>query len=63
VEAIALPQRMTFVDRKPQQWTLRVEGEVGELIPALARFRIQDLEIIEPALEDVLRSFYRQESA
>jgi len=60
VESIALPQRMTFVDRKPQEWTLRVEGEVGELIPALARFPIRDVEIIEPALEDVLQSFYRE---
>jgi ABC-2 type transport system ATP-binding protein len=62
VQPIALPQRMTFVDRHPQQWTLRVEGEVGELIGALSQFRIRDLEIIEPALEDVLRNFYREES-
>ncbi len=63
VDRIALPSGMTFVDSKPDQWTIRVEGDAGELIPRLAPFPVRDLEIVEPALEDVLRSFYREEPA
>lgn len=44
------------------QQTIRIEGEIGELLPKLAAMPVRDLEIIEPALEDVLRSFYREES-
>jgi ABC-2 type transport system ATP-binding protein len=60
VEGIALPAGMSFVDRKPAEWILRVAGEAGELIPLLAALPVRDLEISEPALEDVLRSFYRE---
>jgi ABC-2 type transport system ATP-binding protein len=44
------------------QQTFRIEGEIGELLPKLASMPVRDLEIIEPALEDVLRSFYREET-
>ena len=43
--------------RNPTEWTLRIEGEIGELIPLLAPLPLRDLEIVEPALEDVLFSF------
>jgi len=60
VDAITLPVGMSFIERKPNEWTLRVAGEVGELIPLLAALPVRDLEIVEPALEDVLGSFYRE---
>jgi ABC-type uncharacterized transport system ATPase subunit len=63
VGAIALPQGMSFVERSPTQWQIRVAGEVGPLLPLLAGLPVRDLEIVEPALEDVLRSFYREEPA
>jgi ABC-2 type transport system ATP-binding protein len=63
VATMALPEGMTLVDAQPERWTLRVESEVGELIRAAASLPVRDMEIVEPALEDVLQSFYRQEEA
>jgi ABC-type uncharacterized transport system ATPase subunit len=54
---------MTLVEWSPTKWQIRVEGEVGPLLPLLAGLPVRDLEIVEPALEDVLRSFYREEPA
>jgi ABC-2 type transport system ATP-binding protein len=59
VEAMALPAGMQLVSQTPDRWTVKVEHEVGALLPILAHLPVRDLEIIEPALEDVLRSFYR----
>jgi ABC-2 type transport system ATP-binding protein len=60
VEApVALPAGMSIADRTPERWTVRVEHEIGELLPILAILPVRDLAILEPALEDVLRSFYR----
>jgi ABC-2 type transport system ATP-binding protein len=61
VEPISLPQGMAFIDRQATQWTLRADSEIGVLIPLLAQLPVKDLEIGEPALEDVLRNFYRRE--
>ena len=59
VETIELPPGMSFVNRTPDSWSVKAETEIGALVPLLARLPVRDLEIIEPALEDVLRSFYR----
>jgi ABC-2 type transport system ATP-binding protein len=59
VEAVELPAGMRLVNQTPDRWSVRVEHEVGALLPILARLPVRDLEIIEPALEDVLRGFYR----
>jgi ABC-2 type transport system ATP-binding protein len=59
VEAMELPAGMRLVSQTPDRWSVRVEHEVGALLPILAQLPVRDLEIIEPALEDVLRSFYR----
>ena len=56
------PSMPNVVTANATDWTLRVEGEIGELIPLLATLPVRDLEIAEPALEDVLRSFYREDS-
>ena len=61
VDASELPPGMTFIARTPELWSVRVEREVGAVLPLLARLPVRDLEIIEPALEDVLSSFYRAE--
>jgi ABC-2 type transport system ATP-binding protein len=58
-----LPPGMAMVERGDTRWQLRVEGDVGPLLPLLAGLPVRDLEIVEPALEDVLRSFYREEPA
>jgi ABC-2 type transport system ATP-binding protein len=59
VEAVELPAGMRLVNQTPDRWSVSVEHEVGALLPILARLPVRDLEIIEPALEDVLRGFYR----
>jgi ABC-2 type transport system ATP-binding protein len=59
VAAMALPVGMQLVSQTPDRWTVKVEHEVGALLPMLAHLPVRDLEIIEPALEDVLGSFYR----
>ena len=62
VDAIALPPGMTVTKHATDRWTIKVEHEIGALLPLLAALPVRDLEIAEPALEDVLRSFYRVES-
>jgi ABC-2 type transport system ATP-binding protein len=54
-----LPPGMTFMTETPERWIVKAQGEMGALVPLLARLPVRDLEISEPALEDVLRSFYR----
>lgn len=56
---IELPPGMTFMTETPERWIVKAQGEMGALVPLLARLPVRDLEISEPALEDVLRSFYR----
>lgn len=63
VEAVTLPASMSILERTPEQWTLRVEGPVGELIPFLGGLPVHDVEVAEPALEDTLHEYYRQEGA
>jgi ABC-2 type transport system ATP-binding protein len=59
VDAIALPAGMSVISQTPERWSVKVEHEIGALLPILARLPVRDLDIVEPALEDVLRSFYR----
>lgn len=63
VESPALPDGMSYVEAAPEAWNLRVAGELGPLLPLLAGLPVRDLEVVEPALEDVLRSFYREDAA
>jgi ABC-2 type transport system ATP-binding protein len=63
VEASALPPGMSMIRETPDSWSVRVEHELGELLPVLARLPVRDLDIVEPALEDVLRSFYRTDES
>lgn len=63
VGAIELPANMRYEERRDDAWTLHVSGDVGELLPRIAPLPVRDLEIREPALEDVLTAFYREEGA
>ena len=60
VDPISLPKGMTFLSHTAEDWQVRVEKEIGHLLPLLAALPVRDLEITEPALEDVLRGFYRE---
>jgi ABC-2 type transport system ATP-binding protein len=59
VEPMALSAGMSLVSRTPDRWSVEVEHEIGPLLAVLAALPVRDLEIVEPSLEDVLRSFYR----
>ncbi len=59
VDALPLPAGMSLVSRTPDRWSVKVEHDIGELMPLLGTLPVRDLEILEPSLEDVLRSFYR----
>ncbi len=63
VATIAFPEGTTLLEAQPDRWKLRVAGEVGALLPLLAALPVRDLQIAEPALEDVLCAFYREENA
>ena len=60
VDPVALPPGMTLVSHTSDDWQVRAEHEIGHLLPLLAALPVRDLEITEPALEDVLRTFYRE---
>jgi ABC-2 type transport system ATP-binding protein len=60
VDTIALPPGMTLISHTADAWQVRAEHEIGALLPLLAALPVRDLEITEPALEDVLRGFYRE---
>jgi ABC-2 type transport system ATP-binding protein len=59
-DIVALPPGMTLLSHTADAWQVRVEREMGDLLPLLAALPVRDLEITEPALEDVLRTFYRE---
>lgn len=62
VDTIELPPGMSFVNRTPDAWSVKAETEIGALVRLLGHLPVRDLEIIEPALEDVLRRFYRADA-
>jgi ABC-2 type transport system ATP-binding protein len=62
VPPVELPPGWTLVEQSPTEWAIRAAGPVGPLVERLAGVPVRDLEIVEPALEDVLRSFYREET-
>jgi len=63
VEPMALAAGMSLVSQTPDGWSVKVEHEIGPLLAVLAELPVRDLEIVEPSLEDVLRSFYRVDAS
>ena len=62
-EPMTLSAGMSLVSRTPDRWSVVVEHEIGPLLAVLAALPVRDLEIVEPSLEDVLRSFYRVDAS
>jgi len=60
--AAELPNNCEVVDRTPLAWTLRVRGPLGPLLAAAARHRIEDIEVREPHLEEVLKTYYQEQA-
>lgn len=57
-----LPNDCEVVDRTPLAWTLRVRGPLGPLLAAVDRHRIEDIEVREPHLEEVLKTYYQDQA-
>jgi ABC-2 type transport system ATP-binding protein len=57
-----LPPDCEVVERTPRAWTMRVRGPLGPLLDAFARHRIEDLEVREPHLEEVLKTYYKEQA-
>jgi ABC-2 type transport system ATP-binding protein len=49
------------LEARPGFWSLRVRGELGELLRRLAGLPVRDIEIDEPHLEEVLVKYYKDE--
>jgi len=62
VDPIELPEGMAYVESAPREWSVTASGDVGELVRTIGELPVRDVEIAEPALEDVLRRFYREDS-
>ena len=57
-----LPNDCEVIERTPLAWTLRVRGPLGPLLDAVARHRIEDIEVREPHLEEVLKTYYQEQA-
>lgn len=56
------PDGVTVVHRDTDHCTLSVIGPLGALTRSLATLPVRDLEVAEPTLEDILRSYYRHDA-
>lgn len=56
------PPGHQVIEVTPQEWSLRVEGPLGQLISMLATLPVRDIEVEEPRLEDVLIKYYREDT-
>jgi ABC-2 type transport system ATP-binding protein len=55
-----LPPGHELVEIAPRMWRLKITGELGPLLGALARLPVKDFEVEEARLEDVILKFYRE---
>jgi ABC-2 type transport system ATP-binding protein len=58
-----LPAECEVIEVTPRVWTLRVRGPLGSLLALMARLPVADIEVREPHLEEVLKTYYRDETA
>ncbi len=58
-----LPAHCVMLGQTANGWELQVEGELGTLLALLGAYRVRDMVIEEPKLEDVLVKYYRGNAA
>jgi ABC-2 type transport system ATP-binding protein len=58
-----LPGECEVIEVTPRVWTLRVRGPLGSLLASIARLPVADIEVREPHLEEVLKTYYRDETS
>jgi ABC-2 type transport system ATP-binding protein len=56
-----LPENCEVIEITPRAWTLRVRGALGPLLAWLGALPVEDIEVREPHLEEVLKTYYRDE--
>jgi ABC-2 type transport system ATP-binding protein len=63
VPALELPDGISAIEQTDTRWTLAVERTLGPLLRRLAALPVTDMDVAEPALEDILRGYYREDGA
>jgi ABC-2 type transport system ATP-binding protein len=56
-----LPENCEVIEITTRTWTLRVRGAIGPLLSSLGALPIEDIEVREPHLEEVLKTYYKDE--
>jgi ABC-2 type transport system ATP-binding protein len=59
----ALPGECEVIELTSRVWTLRVRGPLGPLLASIASLPVDDIEVREPHLEEVLKTYYRDETS
>jgi ABC-2 type transport system ATP-binding protein len=54
-----LPENCEVIEITPRSWTLRVRGASGPLLAWLGPLPVEDIEVREPHLEEVLKTYYK----
>jgi ABC-2 type transport system ATP-binding protein len=62
-DGAAWPDGCEVLELTPRAWTLRVRGPLGPLMTMVASLPVEDVEVREAHLEEVLRRYYRDETA
>jgi len=58
-----LPDNCEVIEIASRTWTLRVRGIIGPLLARLAGLPVEDIEVREPHLEEVLKTYYKDEAS
>jgi ABC-2 type transport system ATP-binding protein len=56
-----LPENCELIETTTRTWTVRVRGAMGPLLSSLGAFPVEDIEVREPHLEEVLKTYYKDE--
>jgi ABC-2 type transport system ATP-binding protein len=56
-----LPENCEVIETTARAWTLRVRGAMGPLLSSLGGLPVEDIEVREPHLEEVLKTYYKDE--
>ncbi|HEX7795388.1 MAG TPA: ABC transporter ATP-binding protein [Vicinamibacterales bacterium] len=56
-----LPENCEVIETTARTWTLRVRGAIGPLLSSLGALPVEDIEVREPHLEEVLKTYYKDE--
>ena len=54
-----IAHNLTVVSRNGREWVITLDGEAGSLLKRLGKFSVEDMEIVEEAIEDILMDMLR----